>query len=690
MASQRTEKQAHRQPNEPPQGTGKRAAFIAITISVPVVFLILLEAALRLAHYGPNLSLLTTETIGGRVYHIMNPSVKDRYFSHVRFNPSPSPDYFLVPKPKGTYRIFCLGGSTTVGYPYWFNGSFAAFLRDRVRAVFPGRQIEVINMGMTATNSFTVLDFARELVNYEPDLFVVYDGHNEFYGALGVSSRESLGHSRWLAELNLSLLRFRTFVLLRDIYQWAAGLFQKPTDTRQGGTMMERLARGEYIRYRSEEYQDALSIFNENLDSFTELARQHNVPVLLSSQVSNLRDQAPFVSEPDPRITQDDRQAWEQSFERGQQEWNRGDITAALSGFRTAALHDSMRADIHYAIGQCLDSLHDPRQALAEYVRARDLDELRFRASSDFNDAIRHHEDGKGVWFVDMEQMFKANSPDSIIGNSLIEEHLHPNSRGYFLMGKAYTQVMRQHGLLEPADAWDTHDTVSDERLWRERNLTELDERIADRTREVLISGWPFKAQFPTVTAVAGTDTLGQIAEKAVRAVWSWAQAHETAAEYYARRGELDNVEKEYQVVISQIPLDAMPYLELAGVYIDEGRVTEARAMLLASTTVNATALAYRTLGDMALRAGRPLEAIPYYEKLDSFNESPSAQADNGYVTALAYLRANMPERSVERLEKVLTIKSDFQPARELLSTIRRIQSQARRTPQGNDSVRSR
>ena len=46
---------------------------------------------------------------------------------------------------------------------------------------------------MTATNSFTTLDFARELVDCQPDLYIVYDGHNEFYGALGVASRESPG-----------------------------------------------------------------------------------------------------------------------------------------------------------------------------------------------------------------------------------------------------------------------------------------------------------------------------------------------------------------------------------------------------------------------------------------------------------------------------------------------------------------
>ncbi len=67
----------------------------------------------------------------------MNPEVKSRYFARIGFNPSTSPDMFQMPKPAGTFRIFCLGGSTTVGYPYSFNVAFSSFLRDHLRGVFP-------------------------------------------------------------------------------------------------------------------------------------------------------------------------------------------------------------------------------------------------------------------------------------------------------------------------------------------------------------------------------------------------------------------------------------------------------------------------------------------------------------------------------------------------------------------------
>ena len=118
----------------------RRRQFFLITISIPIIFFVLLEGILRIVHFGPDISMFKTETINGNNYYILNPEVKNRYFSRYQFNATPSPDYFLVNKPTGSLRIFCLGGSTTVGYPYWYNGAFSSFLRDRLHAIFPTEQ----------------------------------------------------------------------------------------------------------------------------------------------------------------------------------------------------------------------------------------------------------------------------------------------------------------------------------------------------------------------------------------------------------------------------------------------------------------------------------------------------------------------------------------------------------------------
>jgi tetratricopeptide (TPR) repeat protein len=650
----------------------KRRIFTFVTLASPVAVLVILEVSLRLFHYGPDLSLFTTEVVNGRRYHIMNPEVRSRYFANMEFNPSTSVDDFLVPKPPGTYRIFCLGGSTTVGYPYWYNGSFSTFLRDRLQRIFPEKGIEVINLGMTATNSFTVVDMARDVVEYEPDLIIVYDGHNEFYGALGISSNESPGNSRWLTQSYLRLLHFRTFLLLRDAYARAAGLFRPRATVPSRGTMMEKMSYGNYIAYGSPTYRSALSMFEGNLDELKSLCTKHRVPLIVSTQVSNLRDQAPLVPGNSAGKTPEEASKLNALINLGLARIRSGKIDSALASFRAAVLVDSLRGDSHYLAARCLDSLGDRHSARMEYVLARDYDQLRFRTSTDFNDAIRRMEDDRDVFVLDMERVFQNHAPDSLIGNTLIMEHLHPNSSGYFVMGEAFAGEMRRHQMLASAEEWRARDTIGDGEIWRERSVSTLDEMIAWRRTEILTSGWPFTTKkVPVVRPVLATDTLGQFAEEVTRGMWDWYRAHREAAAYYERRTEWDSVAMEERVMISQMPLDVEPYLALAHAYLIRERYQAMVSILLRSQTVQPTILACRALGDYALQTGKPLQAIEQYEQMSAFKQSAGERLENGYLLALAYLRANMRDRADDQLHKLLELDPKYRPAADLLAHLK-------------------
>lgn len=87
---------------------------------------------------------------------------------------------FLRQKPPGTFRIFCLGGSTTYGRPYDNTTSFPGWLREILPVAAPDVKWEVINAGGIGYASYRVAALMEELVQYEPDLFIVYTGHNEF------------------------------------------------------------------------------------------------------------------------------------------------------------------------------------------------------------------------------------------------------------------------------------------------------------------------------------------------------------------------------------------------------------------------------------------------------------------------------------------------------------------------------
>jgi tetratricopeptide (TPR) repeat protein len=667
-------KQALRKPSRTITPRQKRV-FGFITLLIPVLFFVIIEISLRLFHYGPDLSVFTIETIGGKEYYTLNPLVKNRYFSQVNFSPDPSPEYFLVSKPRDTFRIFCLGGSTTVGYPYWYNGAFSSFLRDRLRTLFPDRSIELVNLGMTATNSYTVLDLSKDLIKLKPDLLIVYDGHNEFYGALGVASKARIANARWMTLLYLRMVHLRTFQLAKNVLSDLRGLMGKtPLDYSNRGTLMEQVAGGQNVPYKSDMYIQAHTIFRQNLAELAKLCRIHHIPLILGTQVSNLREQFPFISNHSPGISRQQRSQFQQLYKNGLELQSKCLQDSAIVFYRSAISLDSLYADAHYRLAQCLDAKGEKQEASSEYILARDYDELRFRTDSKFNNLIRSMADHQNCFVADIETVFKALSQDSLIGNNLILEHLHPNARGHFLIAKEYARRMREQGLLVTSEEWNKREKASDDSLWEQRHLTDIDEVMAARKIELLTSGWPFKNQSQNLAPIPATDTLRFIAEQAIHNRIGWVTVHEHAAEYYLRRHDSTNAEKEYKTIINQLPHNVAPYLKLAYLYFNQEEFSKAETVLLASLQVEQTSVAFRALGDVYLKQGKAGNAIRYYQELGRFPEDPAAAPENAYMLALAYLISEKPAPAIRILEQTVSRYPSYKPARELLSRVRQVE----------------
>lgn len=647
----------------------RKRIFSFITLLIPIVFFVVLELILRLLNYGPELALFKNEIVNGNSYYIMNPSVKNRYFNRFYFDPTTSPEYFPASKPANTFRIFCLGGSTTVGYPFWYNGAFTSFLRDRLEAIFPDRSLEIVNVGMTATNSFTVLDLCNELVRYEPDLFIVYDGHNEFYGALGVASNEGVASSRWITTLYLRLIHFRAFHFVKEIVSGLSAIFgESSVDYSNRATMMEQVARGKSVPYMSDIYIKCFDTFHENLAELAELCKNEQIPLILSTQVSNLRDQFPFISNNSGKLSQQQHLEFQHLYNRGLDFQSKNMIDSAIVLLRSAISIDSLYADAHYHLAQCLESKGKRGEAYFEYILARDYDELRFRTDSKFNDLIRFMESYENVFIADIEKAFKSVSQDSLIGFNLILEHLHPNSRGNFLIAKEYARLMSNFGILASSEEWIRQDKVTDDSLWNNRHITEVDELIAERRTEFLTSGWPFKDQPPGVPAVDKADTLQFIADQVTHGrIESWEKVHLLASEHYLRRRDYISAEREFETIINQLPLQVDTYLKLARLCFEQMKLSKAERILLESLNVKQTPVAYRALGDIFMKQGKLKSAIRSYEEISKFPENPVTAPENAYVLALAYLVSRRPEQAIYILKKTINKYPDYMPVKELL-----------------------
>ncbi len=84
-------------------------------------------------------------------------------------------------KRDGEIRIFVFGESSVQGSPWGYFGSPPALLYDQLRAVVPGKDLTVVNMGRGAGYMIDSYYFLASIGRFSPDYVVVYQGGNDSY-----------------------------------------------------------------------------------------------------------------------------------------------------------------------------------------------------------------------------------------------------------------------------------------------------------------------------------------------------------------------------------------------------------------------------------------------------------------------------------------------------------------------------
>lgn len=85
-----------------------------------------------------------------------------------------------IPKPRGTYRIVSVGGSTTYSTGTTEEESYPAFLQSILRDDYGYSNVEVINAGVSGYTSWEILSaFAFRILELEPDMLIYYGAAND-------------------------------------------------------------------------------------------------------------------------------------------------------------------------------------------------------------------------------------------------------------------------------------------------------------------------------------------------------------------------------------------------------------------------------------------------------------------------------------------------------------------------------
>jgi tetratricopeptide (TPR) repeat protein len=571
----------------------RRRLLLAITLSVPILFFAALEGGLRLAWRDGALPVFSALDAAGTSLLVPNRGVARRYFASSANPPVPPMDAFAAEKPARSFRVFVLGESSAAGFPFPPNGTFSRVLRDALRDVLPGDSVEVVNLGIAATNSFTLVDLADDVIAQRPDVILIYAGHNEYYGALGVGSTIGMGSSPRLVRLYLAAERLRTVVMLRNGIAAVMRLMHPPPNDSTAATLMESVARDQRIELGGRAYQAGLSQYAGNLDLTLRRFRDAGVPVLVASIASNVRDQPPFVSD------------------------HNG---PAFAAFDSAGL---------------LSRAGDSSTARRLYARARDLDVIRFRAPSALNDTIRAVAAREGARYVPTAERFDAASPGGSPGHELFLEHVHPNRHGYALMAQTFFEALRdmrflgRDAHLERLSPWPVYEARME--------LTPFDERIAEHTVRTITSRWPF---VPRERALdyRGTYRPGGLSDSLAllvsRGGISWAEAKLRVAADEETRGHADSAFAEYRGLIRDRPFTELPYRFAGRALVAAHRPSDAAVYLERSLSMAPTPEATYLLGILALQQKDYARAITLLDRAVTMAPTSAAAA---YQLSLAF-----------------------------------------------------
>lgn len=561
-----------------PAGT-RKVLFFAIMLSIPVLFFVFLELGLRWGNYRGNLELFIYPEIFRGEYVLPNPGFTGRYFFATTTNPTPSNDTFLAVKPENGFRLFVIGGSSAAGYPYGYNGTFSRVVKDMLQDVMPGKVVEVVNVATAAINTYTLYDQVDEILEHNPDAIMIYSGHNEYYGALGVGSAERLGSNPAFVRFYLRLQRLRTFMLIRDGLVRVTALFTpEPADAGERiRTLMERVVGERSIPLDSRLYERGKRQLESNLTAITRIFNAEDVPVFIGSLTSNLKDHPPFES-----VSIDNHPPADEVYARAKAAYNEGRLDEALEWF----------------------------------IYAKDLDALRFRAPAAFNEIIRDVAGRSGNYYVPVDETFLQSAENGIIGFDLMLEHLHPNRRGYFLMGTAYFEALRSADFL--GREADLSRLQPYEYYYERMNMSEFDERVAWHRVQTLTNSWPFVSEPNPAGYPRGYRLQGladSLAFQVVNSPLRWDEAKVFLGERLRAEGRSEEALAEYFGLIRDQPANDSPYVFAARIYLDRNDFQSARPLLEGALKLEESAYVTKMLGAIEVDAGNLDRGIDLLER---------------------------------------------------------------------------
>ena len=650
---------AHEPPSQRPKlPAWKKALFAFVTVGG---FFVLVEISLALWGIEPvlyaedpyvgfagNIPLLIEETAAdGQVYMVTAPN-KIKWFNKQRF---------LKQKPQGTYRIFSMGGSTTYGRPYDDALSFSGWLREFLPLADPSRKWEVINAGGISYASYRVTVVMEELIQYEPDLFIIYSGHNEFlerrtYGEIIEAPKPLTAVGGLASRTRLYAAGRRILTAARD----------QPTEAKNAETllkgevdaMLDHAVGPEDYTRDDALWEQVIAHYRFNLNRMIDIASLAGADVVMVTPASNLKDSSPFKSEHRKDLSNAELGRFDDLYARAQRARKAGELNDALAALEEAAAIDGRYADLHYQRGLVLYDLGRYSEARTTLRRALDEDICPLRALTSMGGIILEVADQRQVPLIDFAGIIENRSENGVSGADYFHDHVHLTSGGYRLLALQFIDTLARRKIVELSNTWD-------------------DAAIAAATREVegrldqQAHGVALRNLAKVLDWAGKFEEAGRLAARAAELLGEDAVSSYVAGRSAEERGELDVAVGHFRQATRLKPDYIEPHMRLAKALMSQGSYEEAIVHFRQALGIKPDAAEpHNNLGMALMSLERFDEAISHYGQ--ALRIRPEYTAAHSNLGIALMLQGKLGE-AISKFREALRLDPDYAEAKSNLGS---------------------
>lgn len=592
-----------------------------------------------------------------------------------------NPQKFAAEKPDGTYRIFCAGGSTTFGRPYDDMTSFCGWLRALLPKADPSRQWELINVGGISYASYRVALLMEELIRYEPDLFIIYSGHNEFLEQRTYS--RVIGTPRAIRGLGAVISRTRMYSAAKKgmgAMNELTGIAKDQRTNLPGEvkTLLESSTGPESYHRDIELRIKVFRHYRYNLMRMVDIARSVGAEVILVAPASNLRHCSPFKSQHRDGLSNTQRRRWRVRFDRAGKAYKAGRWDEALKAINNAIAVDDLYAKGHYLRGLILWESGQYEEAKTAFTRAMDEDVCALRAPTPMIDIVSKVADERNVSLVDFVAILEGPAEHTTPGEDQFLDHVHPTIESNRRLALAIMDAMSRKGIVRLSDKW------SDDQI--ERIIRDVEARLNPEAHGIALRNiarvyrWAGKFEegrkiglralemVPSdaeahLAVGANALELGYVEEavrryrRALELQPDYAEARSGLGNALAKQGRLDESISQYRQVLEMDPNDSYAYGNLAAVMSAKGELVEAIGYFHRALEIEpGYADAHNGLGTVLVAQGKLDEALKHFHRTLEIKPNHTSAC---YNLASVLRSQGRYEEAVDQYEQILRLEPD-------------------------------